>query len=211
MRPGMGGTGGSRLVSVAAPPKRRLCPRPGQPPPQAQGGGHSARSTSGPHPLRGSWPPAQPPRHLGDPAGDRLLPHPSPQGVLDTGLPRLKTGSHLPAPGPHRLELGPPPAVCPLTIGQPGASLGPLEGPHRGAPPRASTPRAGSRQGAEGEGVSPRVNPREALAGCSQTPTGAQVGLWTAFYPTLADGDHPPGLRVPEPAALLWACVAIWW
>ena len=61
--------------------------------------------------------------------------------------------------------------------------------------------------------MSPRVNPGEALVGRGQTPTGAQVQLWKAFSPALADAsrDHPPGLRVLEPAALLWACVAIWW
>lgn len=56
--------------------KRRLCQWPGRPPPQAQGSGHSAQST--PHTphchLRGSWPPGQLPRHLGDAAGDYLLP-----------------------------------------------------------------------------------------------------------------------------------------
>lgn len=104
--------------------------------------------------------------------------------------------------------------MCPLTTGQPGASPGPLEGPHRGAPPRAPTPRAGSRQGAEEGGVSPRVNPREALVGCSQTPTGAQVGLQRAFYPALADGDHPPGLRVPslQPfCGLVWPSGGRFW
>ena len=61
--------------------------------------------------------------------------------------------------------------------------------------------------------MSPRVNPGEALVGRGQTPTRAQVQLWKAFSPALADAsrDHPPGLRVLEPAALLWACVAIWW
>ena len=144
--------------------------------------------------------------------------HPGPRGVLDTGLPRPEIGSHLPAPGPQRLELGSPPAVCPLTTGQPGASSGLLEGPHPsgmgwGAPPQAPAPQAGSRRGAKGGGMSPRVNPGEALVGRGQTPTGAQVQLWKAFSPALADAsrDHPPGLRVLEPAALLWACVAIWW
>lgn len=61
--------------------------------------------------------------------------------------------------------------------------------------------------------MSPRANPGEVLAGRGQTPTGAQVQLRRALSPTLADASRgrPPGLRVPEPAALLSACAAIWW
>ena len=46
--------------------------------------------------------------------------------------------------------------------------------------------------------MSPRVNPREALAGCSQIPTGEQVRLQKAFYPALADGESPTRPRGPR-------------
>lgn len=210
----MWATGGSRLVSVAAlqgHPKAAALPvarpaptsGPGQ---WALSAEHPPHTPLPPQGLLAAWPASQAPWRR-----CRRLPpaHPDPGEVLDTSLPCPETGSRIPVPGPHRLELGPPPAECPLTNMQPGASPGPPEGPHPaewGGEPHHRHPHPGQGEG-EGlkEGGEPQGEPRGGAGRTRSDPHGSAGPAAEGFVPHTGRREQgspagPQGPRACSPS-----------